>query len=82
MIKLINDENGIQKCTNTILVEVDVQNNTGAYQAMQLVKACLDLPDITKITCVETKTNYCLFSNPTVSFANIPQHKLQTYNKW
>ena len=71
-----------QKCTNKILVEIDVQNNTGAYQAMQLVKACLDLPDIIKITFVETKTNYCLFSNPTVSFANVPKHKLETYNKW
>ena len=79
---MISDEVITQKCTNKILVEVDVQNDTGAYQAMQLVKACLDLPDITKIKFVETKTNYCLFSNPAVSFANIPQHKLETYNKW
>lgn len=71
-----------KKCTNTIYVQVEVENNTGAYQAMQLVKACLDLPDITKITFVQTKTNYCLFSNPSISFTNIAPDKLTRYNKW
>lgn len=68
--------------TTNFLVEIEIENTDKNYDLKQLIKMCLDLPNIKKVSFVKTKTNYFLFTNPSISFSNVTNQELQTYNNW
>lgn len=68
--------------TTNFLVEIEIENTDKNYDLKQLIKMCLDLPNIKKVSFVKMKTNYCLFTNPSISFSNVTNQELRTYNNW